>query len=523
MEYVKHRFLKENSIESRLYQEQILDTATKKNLLVVLPTGLGKTALAALVAAHRLEKFPDAQILFLVPTRPLAAQHKKTFENFFALPAQDFYVLTGVISPAKRALQYDRKIIFSTPQVIENDTKTGALSLANFSLVIFDEAHRAVGDYAYPFIAKEYQKHATNPLILALTASPGGTYEKIQTICKNLGVQAVEIRTEKDEDVAPFMKEVNTEWVFVELPQQFKEIQALLKKFLETKAQKLAEWHLLEPNRLGKGKLIELQKSLQVMIKRSDAGYAFFALSAVAELLKVEYALEMLESQGIDSLNAYFKKMSEDAVLGKSKAVKRIVGDPLIKESMALALKLSASGNDHPKMGELKKLVGKQIRINPDSKIIIFSNYRNTVANIVSTLREVEGCKPVAFVGQATRYDVGMKQKEQMERLEQFSQGEYNCLIGTSISEEGLHVPAVDLAIFYEPVPSEIRTIQRRGRVGRTKVGKIVFLVAKDTRDEAYYWSAYHKERKMKSVLRHMKGKELNFAKEKKTIADWIE
>jgi len=166
--------------------------------------------------------------------------------------------------------------------------------------------------------------------------------------------------------------------------------------------------------------------------------------------------------------------MGEDAVLGKSKAVKRIVSDSLIRESMSLSQKLSAAGNDHPKMGELKKLVGKQIRINPDSKIIIFSNYRNTVANIVSTLREVEGCKPVAFVGQATRYDVGMKQKEQMERLEQFSQGEHNCLIGTSISEEGLHVPAVDLAIFYEPVPSEIRTIQRRGRVGRTKVGKIV-------------------------------------------------
>ncbi|MFH1105725.1 MAG: DEAD/DEAH box helicase family protein, partial [Candidatus Aenigmatarchaeota archaeon] len=298
MEYVKHRFLKENSIESRLYQEQILDTATKKNLLVVLPTGLGKTALAALVAAHRLEKFPDAQILFLAPTRPLAAQHKKTFESFFALPAQDFYVLTGVISPEKRKLQYDRKIIFSTPQVIENDIKSGVLSLNNFSLVIFDESHRAVGDYAYPFIAKEYQKTAANSLILALTASPGGTYEKIQTICKNLGVQAVEIRTEKDEDVAPYMKEVNVEWVFVELPQQFKEIQALLKKFLETKAQKLVEWHLLEPNRLGKGKLIELQKRLQVMIKRENAGYAFFALSAVAELLKVEHALEMLESQG---------------------------------------------------------------------------------------------------------------------------------------------------------------------------------------------------------------------------------
>ncbi len=522
MEYVKHKFLKENAIESRLYQEQILGTAINKNSLVVLPTGLGKTALAALVAAQRLEKFPDAQILFLAPTRPLAAQHKKTFENFFELPSKDFYVLTGLITPEKRKLQYDRKMIFSTPQVIENDIKTGITSLENFSLVVFDESHRAVGEYAYPFIAREYQKTARNPLILALTASPGGTHEKIQTICRNLGVQAVEIRTEKDEDVAPYMKEVNIEWVFVELPHNFREVQTLLKKFLEEKSKRLVEWHLLESNSVGKGRLIELQKKLQIIIKRGEAGYAFFAMSIVAELLKVEHALEMLESQGIDSLNVYFKKLNEDALLGKTKAVKRIVADASIKEAVALAEKLSASGFTHPKMDELKKLVSKQIRINPDSKIIIFSNYRNTAANIVAALNEIEGCRPIAFIGQASRYDAGLKQKEQIERLEQFSQGGYNCLVGTSISEEGLHVPAVDLAIFYEPVASEIRTIQRRGRVGRTKIGKIVFLVTKDTRDEAYYWSAYHKERKMKSVLKRMKGKELSFAKEKKTISDWI-
>jgi len=59
--------------------------------------------------------------------------------------------------------------------------------------------------------------------------------------------------------------------------------------------------------------------------------------------------------------------------------------------------------------------------------------------------------------------------------------------------------------VFYEPVPSEIRTIQRRGRTGRARAGRMVLLVTRDTRDEAYMYSARRKERKMHEELTRLR------------------
>jgi Fanconi anemia group M protein len=70
-----------------------------------------------------------------------------------------------------------------------------------------------------------------------------------------------------------------------------------------------------------------------------------------------------------------------------------------------------------------------------------------------------------------------------------------------------LDIPRVDSVIFYEPIPSAIRTIQRRGRTGRQDKGKVVVLIAQNTRDEGYRWSAHHKEKKMHTVLQQMRSK----------------
>ncbi|MGB9577059.1 MAG: helicase-related protein, partial [Candidatus Norongarragalinales archaeon] len=72
--------------------------------------------------------------------------------------------------------------------------------------------------------------------------------------------------------------------------------------------------------------------------------------------------------------------------------------------------------------------------------------------------------------------------------------------------EEGLDVPGVDLVVFYEPVPSEIRFIQRRGRTGRARAGRAVVLIAKGTKDEAFFWSARRKEKALKVQLGLLRG-----------------
>jgi ERCC4-type nuclease len=99
-----------------------------------------------------------------------------------------------------------------------------------------------------------------------------------------------------------------------------------------------------------------------------------------------------------------------------------------------------------------------------------------------------------------------MTQTEQQEVLEQFRAGEFEVLVSTSVAEEGLDVPEVDLVLFYEPVPSAIRSIQRKGRTGRQTDGRVVVLMAEDTRDEAYFWISKRQEDRMEDELRELKS-----------------
>jgi Fanconi anemia group M protein len=104
--------------------------------------------------------------------------------------------------------------------------------------------------------------------------------------------------------------------------------------------------------------------------------------------------------------------------------------------------------------------------------------------------------------------------------LENFKDGKFNVIIMTSVGELGLDIPAVDLIVFYEPVPSAIRQIQRRGRTSRHKDGKLKVLVTKGTRDEAYRWSAHHKEKRMHTILSDLKNK-IQLNKGQKSLASF--
>jgi Fanconi anemia group M protein len=138
--------------------------------------------------------------------------------------------------------------------------------------------------------------------------------------------------------------------------------------------------------------------------------------------------------------------------------------------------------------------------------VIVFTQYRDTIDTIISKL-SAGNVQAHRFVGQADKEDSeGMDQKEQTDVLEQFRNGEFNVLVSSSIGEEGLHVPDVDLVVFYEAVPSEIRSIQRRGRTGRTRPGRVVILLAEGTVDEAYYFSSIYREKSMKELVSRSPG-----------------
>ena len=504
------------NLEPREYQKNIAKTAIKKNTLVVLPTGTGKTLIAILVSIERLKKYPDSRILITAPTRPLNAQHKKSLEEFTDIPEEEIVLITGKIKPEKREKLYqNKKIIVATPQTIRNDLKNERLNLKNFSLIVFDECHRCVKDYAYTYIAKKFMLQSKHPLILGLTASPGGSRERIKEICKNLFIKAVEIRSEVDEDVSPYVKEIKKTWIYVELPEEFKKIKTILEEILEENLKWLKERRYIPISKPTKKMLLELQKKLMSRYMRGSKNYSlFWAMIKSVEAIKVGYALELLETQGVFPLFSYLKKLEKS----KKKTDKRLFKDPRIREVSKLVEELCEKEVEHPKLKKVQQVVLELVKKKPDTKIIVFANYRSTVEKI-NELLKLKGIKSEILVGQAIKNGKGLTQKQQIEIIKRFADKEFNVLVTSSIGEEGLDIAETDYAIFYEPVPSEIRMIQRRGRVGRQVAGEVIFLITKDTRDEAYYFSALRKEKKMKKILYKMKEKGI---KRKETLLDWV-
>ncbi len=490
MDYVNHKLIKPKSLQSRSYQQTILATATKKNTLCILPTGLGKTNIAIMLAAHVLEKNQDSRVLFLAPTRPLVQQHYKSFGRFMNIPAGEMQIIMGTMKPHEREKLYDKTIVFATPQSVLNDIEAGRLLLDGFGLLIIDEIHHAVGRYAYPQIAKTFNEQSGGR-VLGLTASPGEDREKIMDICRNCGIEEVEIRTEKGEDVMPYLKEKEIAWVGVELPESFKKIAGILEKAYQKKLERLRRMGYIRSPRISKKMLLKLQAELSSSIK-NGSNKAFGGISVTAQAIKVEHALVLIETQGIGVLEKYWKKMRSG-----TKADRRLASEMEVSNAMWLTHELFEAGSKHPKIGKLCSLISEQLAKNSDSKIIVFANYRDSVNEIVSALSCVDNAKPVEFVGQRE----GMTQKEQTKRLDDFRSGKYNIIVCTSVGEEGIDIPAMDMAFFYEPVPSAIRSIQRRGRVGRAKIGRIIMLITKNTRDEAYYWAAKNKEKRMHKTI----------------------
>ncbi len=494
--FVSHPLVKKDKLKLRRYQETVVARAVEDNTLAVLPTGLGETIIAAMVAAVRLEKYPKSKALFLAPTKPLAVQHEKTFKEI--LNIEETTVLTGQVNHEKRQTLWEKsRIIFATPQTIHNDMIRGQ-KLEDISLIIFDEAHRAVGDYSYVHMAKDYMKESTYPLILGLTASPSSEKEKVREIKNNLFIKNIEAKTENDKDVKPYIQDVKIKWVKVELPEEFNGLKKTIEDVLKEEFKKLKEHGYLESiqlQKVNKRTLLGIQHEIRKEITSGLTSYE--PASIVASAIKVNHALELLETQGINALHEYFKRLFKQ----KSRAVKKLSQDHRIMKAYDMTKTMIEDGIEHPKISELVKIISKH----KDEKVLVFTQYRDSVDTIIERLNQAD-ILAHEFIGQAARgSQKGMTQKQQIKTLEKFREGAYTALIATSVAEEGLDIPKVDAVIFYEPVPSEIRSIQRRGRTGRNAAGIVYVLIAKGTRDEGYYWAAYHKERKMGNIVRELR------------------
>lgn len=493
---------------ARSYQQSLFANSIDKNTLVILPTGLGKTIVAIMLVVYYFNK-NNKKILFLAPTKPLVEQQEKSFKGFFQNSDDfNFQVLTGLVSPAKRKLIYEESdFIFSTPQLIENDIINKTINPSDFALVVFDEAHRGTGNYAYTFIAEQFDK--ANSRILALTASPGSSIEEITAVKDNLMIENIQVKRYEDNDVKPYVQETKIEVVKVKLDEEFEPIRKNLDKAFSKRVEFLKSINYLKgknAKQISKRDLLDLQIELRLYVTQGDADEnTWKAISVSAGLMKLQYGIELFESQEISSAFTYFYNFFR-AGGDKSKAAEELTRDLDFREAYDKIAKLYKDGVKHPKLLKLKDIVNAQILKNKDLRIIVFSQYRDTATKIVDELSKIKEIKPALFVGQAKKGDFKLSQKEQKAILQKFRDGEHNIVVSTSVGEEGLDIPKVDLVIFYEPVPSAIRTIQRIGRTGRFKAGVAYILVTEGTRDVVTRHIANAKEKRMYKVLEQLQN-----------------
>jgi Fanconi anemia group M protein len=499
-------FLK--GITPREYQQKIFQTCKEKNCLVVLPTGLGKTLIALMLVIERMKTFPGQKAVFLAPTKPLAEQHLSFFTKHLPELFGSMELFTGKVKPEQRKKIWETAdIIFSTPQCVANDIRKKLYDLKEVSLLIEDEAHRCVRNYDYNFIAKNYQEQSRNPRIMGLTASPGSDKGKIQEICHNLFVEEVELRTRESGDVKPYLQKLNFERVMIDFPAELEEIREVLLGIFRRYIDELKSRNLLfEPP--TKTNLIKLQKKLFTSSRSGNFNH-MHGMSACAQAVKIQHALELLETQTLFNFNKYLKNLTDQAAHKKSKGVVKLVAKPEFNFVFMKSNELLSKNFEHPKLQKMIEIVEEEKSKNPKMKIIVFCQFRDTAKIITNNLNRLEGIKARAFVGQAKKNTgdgtSGLSQKEQKKIIEEFSSGEINIIACTSIGEEGLDIPEVNAVIFYETVPSAIRKIQRSGRTARLMEGKLIMLVTRKTRDETHFYVSRAKERRMNSAIDSVK------------------
>lgn len=518
------------NLQVRDYQYNIVNRALFHNVLVALPTGLGKTFIASTVMLNFLRWFPSLKIIFMAPTRPLVAQQIKACCGITGIPSSKVAILLDKSKRNRAAIWDEKQVFFTTPQVVENDLAAGIVDPKLVVLLVIDEAHRAKGNYAYNNVVKFLNRFNRSYRILALTATPASDVDGVQEIVDNLCISKVEVRTERSIDIFRYLKKKTVERINVEQSPEIIEIIELLceavQPVLQTANQRKI-YEITDPARINAFAALDAQQKL-VKNPTIPEGLKWANYFILQLLIVVGQCLRRINIHGIRSFYSYFhdkytefstkynKKMSTNHLAAKfyfHESTKKLLArcEKLIEDPSFLGhRKLEIT------ISELENFF--KYSANNDSRVIIFTEFRESALDIVRSLeRENALSKPHIFIGQAKergkfneekflkkakkskkkaseaegtpdpKFDRplssselaqmnGMNQKMQKELIKKFKAGEYNVLVATSIGEEGLDIGEVDLIICYDSTSSPIKNIQRMGRTGRNRDGKVLLL-----------------------------------------------
>ena len=542
-------YLYPTNFEVRDYQYNIVHRALFRNTLCAIPTGMGKTFIASTVMLNFYRWSRCGKVIFMAPTRPLVAQQIQACLGVAGIPSRDAAILLDKSRKNRIEIWKEKRVFFSTPQVVENDLKRGALDPRDIICLVVDEAHRALGSYAYTNVVKFVDRFNTSYRILALTATPGATLENVQEVVKNLDISTIEIRTEDSADVAKYMKRREKDSIEVKLLPKIEDIIEQLGIAVTPALQQAVElgiYEQCEPSQINSFKAIQQTQKLLAnpSIPENVKWRNYFILQL---LNQVGQMLRRIKIYGIRAFYSYFKNKYAEFTTkyGMGKSTNKIAAgfyyNPVLKTLISECEQDIKDPNfiSHGKLecirDELESFfLGDNMR---QSRVIIFTELRESALEIVKWIDAMGNptIRPHIFIGQAkgkegfdeasfirknkpkgrTKLDKlkrmeedrlfeeqrqrekeaerlergqrrtasseeaqinGMTQKQQKDILRRFKKGEFNVLVCTSIGEEGLDIGEVDCIICYDTTSSPIKNIQRMGRTGRKRDGRVLLL-----------------------------------------------
>ncbi|KAK9075561.1 hypothetical protein SSX86_003886 [Deinandra increscens subsp. villosa] len=469
----------------RDYQVSITETALFSNTLVSLPTGLGKTLIAAVVMYNYHKWFPKGvlfagKIVFTAPSRPLVMQQIEACHNIVGIPQGRTIELTGQTNPSIRAsLWKDKQIFFVTPQVLEKDIQSGSCPVKQIVCLVIDEAHRASGNYSYCVAVRELMAVPVHLRILALTATPGSNHQTVQQVIDNLQISFLEYRSENDPDVLPYVHDREVEVIQVEMGKDAVEANKLLMDVMRVHVKKLSDIGLLQkrdPQTFSPVDFINSRDKFHQFPPHDLAEIRYTDVEgSFAILITLYHIKKLLSAHGIGPA---FEMLEEK--LKQGHFARLMSRNEIIHKAKVIMQQNLSHGSHSPKFSKLLEVLVEHFQKHDPqkSRVIIFSHFRGSVRDIIISLKTIgEYVKAVEFVGQNSgRTLKGQSQKVQQAVLQKFRAGEYNVIVSTSIGEEGLDIMEVDLVICFDANVSPLRMIQRMGRTGRKSKGRVDIL-----------------------------------------------
>lgn len=479
---VKLKYLDPDKIELRPYQEALLrQILLGGNFGVVMDTSLGKTFLAFLAMDYALRR---GKVLFCAPSRPLCDQHYRGILESFKLAPEEAVILSGKMPARKRSRHYQNtRVVVATPQTVKNDILARRCGLEGFSLIVLDEFHHTGERYAYRTLADQANERGIQ--ILALSASPGGSRAEIEMV-KGLLHLDYWLTPDAGAQLFQFPCQQTARWI--PLGDELTEILASLEKTLISFWAELAR-HGLVSGRFHFPPQKELDQ-LKIRVDQARGNDRFAAISHYASFFQLLWAYKYLLMEGEDCCLNYLSRLSQR----QSRAAERIFENSFFKRAYRLIRALPNDRFIHPKRLELLRIAERAV--GEGKVIMVFVRYCDSNEAVRDFLERECGRRAESLMGQKR-----MSQRRQQAVVEGFKRGEFPILVVTSIGQEGLHLPSVDLAIEYSPSWNGIEVIQRAGRVGRNKPGQIISLVMDHPIEKAFFYASRRKVGTMKQVV----------------------